>query len=133
MNLEPNLQNSHKNMMLLTCGVLAEIVAGMNTKSVRVLSETKVKKMIEVSRSDIMGDIKQDMEPLSLKCNKVKSTLLTVSKNLKTQIDTNAQGIYDVANHKTAGGNIVDFSRDIACLDNILGFLELDTKTLLIA
>ena len=114
-------------------GNLAEIVAGMNTKSVRVLSEAKVKKMIEVSRSDIMGDIKQDMEPLSLKCNKVKSTLLTVSKNLKTQIDTNAQGIYDVANHKTTGGNSVDFSGDIARLDNILGSLELDTETLLTA
>ena len=65
-------------------GNLAVIVAKMNTKPVNVLSELNVKKMIDGSRSGIMVDIKQDIEPLSMKCKKVESTLLAVSRNLKT-------------------------------------------------
>ena len=111
-------------------GNLDEIVSISNSKPVKALSELKVKKMIDISRSGIMADIKKDIEPLTMKCHKVKPTLLTVSQSLKAQIDINAQGIIDAANQGSPRGDNVDFSRDITRLDNILVVLEFKTASL---
>ena len=86
--------------------------------------------MIDSSRKDIMEDVNQDLEPLTQKCQKVKSTLLTVSRNLKSQIDANAQEIFEVGNQKTSGRSSVDFSGDVARLDNRLSALESETANL---
>ena len=116
--------------MWSTVGNLAGIVATVDSKSTKVLSDLKVKKIIDSSRRIIMEDVKQDLEPLTQNCQKVKSTLLTVSRHLKSQIDANAQEFFEVGNQNTSGGTRVDFSGDIARLDKRLSALESETANL---
>ena len=111
-------------------GNLAGILATVDAKPTNVLTDAKVKRMIDVSRKNIMEDFKQDLEPITQKCKKVKSTLLTVSKNLKSQIDANAQEIFEVGNQKSSGSTGTDYAGDIARLDNRLNSLELETANL---
>ena len=86
--------------------------------------------MIDSSKKIVMEEVQQDLEPLTQKCQKVKSTLLGVSRNLKSQIDANAQENFEVRNQRTSRGTGVDFSGDIARLDNRLSGLESETANL---
>ena len=113
-----------------TVGELADVVSGMDTHSNNSLQESTVKNWIQTAKKETLEDIEIDVAPLKIKCNKVKTTLALVAKNLKKQADYNTQSILHLENTSVNPAPGVDFSGDIQRVEERLTILEHETANL---